>query len=164
MARRATPLFSSDMSSTSSWTPACRPYCSLRRPSKPFTGGPGGGVPPVASGASASFVGGVRERRLVPATTAVAVLDRGRRGAQLVDQYLLAGLMVPGDDAGHRLLIGHQRAHPHLHLVAHAEPTASPCVVDLDARRANRHQPARLEGPRELPQRRAAGAPEEDRR
>src|SRR3954469_13061016 len=106
---------------------------------------------------------GVRERRLVAAAPAEGVLDRRRARALLVDVDLEPRLVVPRDDAGDRLLVGHRLGHAHGHLVADTEPPAPRRVVDLDRRDSDARRPARLERPRELLERRAAGASEVDR-
>src|SRR3954452_1821855 len=99
----------------------------------------------------------VRERRLVAAAPAEGVLDLGRVRAQLIDDHLGAAAMVPGDDAGDRLLVDHGLGHPHRHLLADAEPAAPRRVIDLDRGGPHLHEVARLEGPRELLQCGAAG-------
>ena len=76
--------------------------------------------------------------------------------------HLSAGLMVAGDHAGHRLLVGHRLPDSDRDLAAGAEPAAPGRVVDLDRHRAHAQQVALLPRPRELLQGRSPEASGED--
>src|SRR5205807_3125233 len=92
-------------------------------------------------------VAGVVEDRRVAARAPVLEPERAVVDFQVLRDQLLALLLVARDDAGHRCLVLDRTGDPDAEGVADAEPLPPRGVVDLDLRRPDGDEVARLAGP-----------------
>src|SRR5215218_2090632 len=83
---------------------------------------------------------GVIEGGGVATSAAIAERESAVLDDELVGHELLAGALVPGDDAGHRLRPVVAIADAYAHAVSNAQPLATLRVGDLDVDGTHRHE------------------------